>query len=271
MIEIVKIRCAYLAPPEMADINAVFYRNRLRALVWRMSDMPVTGAGRIDDDVQTGAGAFLTEGSFGQRRTTDITQTNKQNRHTHKNTLIFIHKLVGSTPADEHAASYPSAAFTGRIGLQIIRTCVDDKGGAISIKQGIFSVAERRAANQCFQRTGAVGADIEVEEIAGMRPLRIVESMLLRSRVPVAASGFEIGTYAFAGLVDMHTMLAGRHALRLDIDQQTVIALRDNHFAILCLVRTDQCRARNIAADFTRGHTFLTASGNHEGQKGHAR
>ena len=41
-----------------------------------------------------------------------------------------------------------------------------------------------------------------------MRALRIVETMLFRTGIPVTAGGFEIGTFAFAEFVDVHAMLA---------------------------------------------------------------
>ena len=86
----------------------------------------------------------------------------------------------------------------------------------------------------------------------------------------MAASGFEIGAFAFSGFVDMHAVRTGCHALGLDIDEQAVIALRDYHFAILRLIGTDQRGARDIAANFAWRNAFLTAAGNRERQQDQA-
>jgi hypothetical protein len=168
--------------------------------------VPITGAGRIDDDIQRTMRAFLPQGRFGERRAADVAKTDKQDRRTHKYDLYIAEQMIRSATANKYAAGNPAAACSGRIGLQIIRSGMHYKSGAVSIEQGIVTVAERRSGDHRLQRTRAIPANVQIEEIAGMCALRIVKAMLLGSRVPVAASGFEIGTFAFAGLMNMHAM-----------------------------------------------------------------
>lgn len=107
-------------------------------------DEPITGPGRIDNDTQFAKRTFLPQGRFGQRRTASIAKTDKPHRLGHGKLLILLNKLIRSATAYKHAASQPPAAFSGRIGLQIIRTFVHHKSRPTGIKQSIIAAAERR-------------------------------------------------------------------------------------------------------------------------------
>src|SRR5207237_4215288 len=71
----------------------------------------------------------------------------------------------------------------------------------------------------------AVAADVDVRQVPGVRTARVERAVLLALGIEVRARGREAGTLALAGLVDVHTLEAGRQPARLEHDPHGVAEL----------------------------------------------
>ena len=73
----------HLTPAQDGDVDAVLARHGLRAQVGWRADVPIAGAGGIDDDVQLQATGFFAEGGLGQGRATDIAEADEEDAVGH--------------------------------------------------------------------------------------------------------------------------------------------------------------------------------------------
>lgn len=83
MGEAAEVGGLHLTPAQDGDVDAVLARHGLGARVRRRADVPVAGAGGIDNDVQLQATGLFTEGRLGQGRATDVAEADEEDAVGH--------------------------------------------------------------------------------------------------------------------------------------------------------------------------------------------
>lgn len=73
----------HLTPAQDGDVDAVLARHGLGARVGRSADVPIAGAGGIDDHVQIQATGLFAEGCLGQGRATDVAEADEEDAVGH--------------------------------------------------------------------------------------------------------------------------------------------------------------------------------------------
>jgi hypothetical protein len=68
---------------------------------------------------------------------------------------------------------------------------MDDERAAVVVEQGRAAAAEGHAIGRGVEVADALGVDLEVRQVPAMRAVRVVEAVLARERVVVAARGGE--------------------------------------------------------------------------------
>src|SRR5205823_4877474 len=122
--------------------------------------------------------------------------------------------------AGDHRATLPCAAVSRGLRGQVVRLLVDleapadDAGGA---------VVDGDSADGDREGSGAIGADLEVAEIAAVVVLRHRAAVGLVGRIEVSARGARVGRGAIALLVEVHAVIPGRGAGHVDDDGHFVV------------------------------------------------
>ena len=93
MAEPLKIMACHLSCAMQTDVDAVSLRHRLSAPIRWSADMPVTGAGGVNFDIEADPHDLGAERGFRERRPADIAKTDEQHGsfpgHVLRSSVIF--------------------------------------------------------------------------------------------------------------------------------------------------------------------------------------
>src|SRR6476469_91539 len=126
----------------------------------------------------------------------------------------------GRTRAD-HGAGDLRAAVARRLADIVVGVRVDHDRRAVRVEQ----LGERRMGQNDGLLDDAVGCDLDVRQVARMRPSRVVEPMLLAGGVPMGACARKVRRVAAADRVDVDAMDAVRQAVCLDMEADAAAGL----------------------------------------------
>ena len=98
---------------------------------------------------------------------------------------------------------------------------MDDDGGATVAEQRVRAVAEGYVFILKARIGLAVGIDGEVQHVAGVMPVRALETVLFSFRIEMRACRFEIGGVALGVLVEVDSVLAGREIVKFKLETDT--------------------------------------------------
>jgi hypothetical protein len=130
--------------------------------------------------------------------------------------------------ADRAAGDAPGVGIAAR--LAFVGAGVDDEAGAARLEERIGTALERDERGAQRPLVGAVFADGDVREVAGVRPLRIEEAVLASIRIEVAAGGLEVAGGA-RELVDVDGVFPGLEAAEAKGDADAALVLGEERDA----------------------------------------
>src|SRR5271170_4182560 len=121
----------------------------------------------------------------------------------------------------DYAAGYAVAGVAGGIGLHVVGFCVDDDRRAAVAEERVRAVAQGYVGVLEGSIGFAVGADGQVQHVAGVMAFGVLQSVLLAVGIEVRACGFKIGSIALGVLVDVDAVLAGREVVKSKLEADT--------------------------------------------------
>jgi len=127
----------------------------------------------------------------------------------------------------DRAAGDASARVAGRIRLHVVGSRVNHDGRPAVREQGVRPGAEVHVLVRDRRLQGAVRSDRDVHHVAGVRPVWVLEAVLLDLRIEVSAGGREAGRLAFGHLMDVDRVLSGRQVLQVEGDADSGLRRRD--------------------------------------------
>ena len=113
----------------------------------------------------------------------------------------------------DQATGDPPAAVAARVGHLVVGIGVDHQRGAALLEHAAGAARDRDVLQQRVERAGPVRADRHVRHVAGVRALRVLQSVLLAGRVEVAAGRHEVRQVALPGRMDVDAMRTRREPL----------------------------------------------------------
>src|SRR5262249_3721593 len=96
----------------------------------------------------------------------------------------------------------------------------------------------------------AVGVHNEIGNVAGMRPLRVVEAMFLAVRIEMRAGGLEVWAFALGGLMNVNAVVAWRQIMHIELGGNADRGLLQRGAAdilALAILQLDHLRGRLAA------------------------
>ena len=109
--------------------------------------------------------------------------------------VLLPPSLRGSPFRFNHSAGDSAAGVAGGIGLQVVRTGMDDDG----LAEQVVGAAERRVFDDHFQAGVALGIGLEVAEVADVLLLRVRSGVLVAGGVVMGAGAGEVAVAGGAG------------------------------------------------------------------------
>src|SRR5882724_8916777 len=85
-------------------------------------------------------------------------------------------------------------------------------------KNGMWIITQRDVGCADHTLGFALGVDLKVRRVTGVRPLRILQAMLFSIGIEMRAGRFEVWAFAFRCLVHMDGMLAWRQIVQIQLD-----------------------------------------------------
>src|SRR5271163_133369 len=119
--------------------------------------------------------------------------------HLTNSTGLFFNRATGD----------PSSRVSCWIRLVIVMICVNHQRSAAFVEDGIWPVAKCGVWVQQRCLTGPVCVHFEHQQVSGVRPFRIIFSVMFGRRIEMRTGTCERRTFTFADVVDVDAVHAG--------------------------------------------------------------
>jgi hypothetical protein len=131
----------------------------------------------------------------------------------------------------DYAAGDSCAGISAGVGLVIVHIGVDHDRSAAGLEERRGTFTQSDVGIQHRSGGVAVGVDFDIGQVAVVRALRIVFTVLLAGGVEVRACGFEVRSFALTHRVDVHSMDAGRKFCNVNINADSTLGGRERRGA----------------------------------------
>src|SRR5215470_8470279 len=165
----------------------------------------------------------------------------------------------------------PGAAVAGRIRAEVVGVLVHDERAAVVVEDGVGPRLDGDAGAGELEVALVVVVHGEVGQIAGVRPLRVVQPVSDLGRVEVRPRRVERWRNALAHVVDVHPLDAGREPLHVEQDPDAVAFLNEHAAAYHLAGRVLERHTRRRRGRRDAGHVRQAARGQGERENQNAR